>query len=155
MRIYLKIVSCLFYLQIVFVNKTMAQQNDVSVDSLKKMLCGKWLATGGVCGAIDNDSLEHKMNFDKNKFYLTETFKDSVINKLSGIYRIDSVNTAGYNMFVTIDEEFCHSKLNTLLLNIQLFGNDKVLVSYYEMVYRNNEQRYIYYRGNFRLFKED
>jgi len=131
------------------------QQNSISVDSLKKMLAGSWTAIVVECKNMRSDSVTREITFSKNIFTLIELQGGIQVSKVTGTYKIDSVNTSGYNMTVTLDKEFIKPKYNSYLLNMRVFDTDKILVSWFEVFYYKDEQKYIHYPGDYRFYKTD
>ena len=133
------------YLAIFFfliTNICFAQKNDVSKDSLLKMLQGDWIVIEKYCkDPFYKDSLDQDITFKENIVSIILKKNDTIVSKISGKLIIDSVNTAGYSVYIKLDEEFVIKNQNVILLYMQLYGKDKILVVWHKMVYHKDEQK--------------
>lgn len=145
------------YLAIFFfliTNICFSQKNNVSKDSLLKMLQGDWMVIEKHCkDPFYNDSLNQEMTFNKNIVSVILKKNDTIVSKISGKFIIDSVNTIGYSVYIKLDEEFVIKDQNVILLYMQLYGKDKILVAWHKMIYYKDEQKAASFIGSFQFYK--
>ena len=86
---------------------------------------------------------------------MTRTSNDEVLSTESGICKMDTARAGGYRMQVQIDKQFPKSVYSTLLLNLDVFASDKILLSLYEGYLKEDGFHLYHYPGNFQLYKDE
>jgi hypothetical protein len=132
-----------------------AQDNDISVDSLKKFLYGKWEVKENQSCRFTNDTLKRLVIFTKDHFFAEERYQDSILHSWEGDFTIDSVNDRGYIMYITLSPETKINLVNSLLLNMIIFNDQGILVNWYQTYYYKSEQRRCAHYGNYDFYKLD